>query len=354
MAASNGDREAFGRLVDSSRGLVCSIVLAIVRDVASSEDVAQEVFLTAWSGLGGLRNPDSFLPWLRQLARNRAFDWLRSKARAPVATDPEVLLAAAADPAGAPEQQLLREEERSIIAEAIDSLPDDAREVVTLYYREGRSTAQVAALLEIREDAVKKRLSRAREALREATAARLEVVLVRTAPGTPFTYAVLAGLPGAGAGTGAGAALGGGKLAKVLAVVGGGAVLGGASAIGGILVQRRTLLARARDDEERRGIRLLSVAQIAVVLGAALALVLVPHAPVAVVSIVVAYLGAQFGLIYGWYPRIIARRLAAERAEDPGAAARQRRHKAVSVSAAVLGAAAALAATLWALHRESQ
>ena len=77
LLASNGDEAAFRRLVDESANTVCSIALAIVRNVQASEDVAQEVFLAAWSNLKKLRNPASFLPWLRQVTRNQAHLWRR-------------------------------------------------------------------------------------------------------------------------------------------------------------------------------------------------------------------------------------------------------------------------------------
>src|SRR5688572_13398471 len=81
QAAQRGDQQAFSRLVDANRNLVCTITLAIVRDVQRSEDVAQEVLLAVWRGLPRLRDPSSFLPWLRQLARNRAHDSLRQTTR---------------------------------------------------------------------------------------------------------------------------------------------------------------------------------------------------------------------------------------------------------------------------------
>ena len=81
LAAQRGDRDAFARLVDASRNVVCSVTLAIVRDVARSEDLAQEVFLAAWKGLGKLRSAASFLPWLRQLARNHANMAIRTNVR---------------------------------------------------------------------------------------------------------------------------------------------------------------------------------------------------------------------------------------------------------------------------------
>ncbi len=65
------------------------------------------------------------------------------------------------------EDALLGDERATALAVALDALPSDACEVLTLFYREGRSVAQVARLLGLREDTVKKRLSRARAALRD-------------------------------------------------------------------------------------------------------------------------------------------------------------------------------------------
>src|SRR4051794_26360974 len=81
LAAAEGDREAFARLVDATGSLVCSIAVAILRDVEMSRDVAQDVFLAAWQNLRKLRNPASFLPWLRQMTRNQAHQALRGKVR---------------------------------------------------------------------------------------------------------------------------------------------------------------------------------------------------------------------------------------------------------------------------------
>ena len=81
LAAQAGDREAFAGLVRRWQGAVCAIGLAILRDVAASEDLAQEVFLAAWQGLARLQDPDSFGPWVRQLTRYKALDRRRSGLR---------------------------------------------------------------------------------------------------------------------------------------------------------------------------------------------------------------------------------------------------------------------------------
>lgn len=49
LRAGNGDEAAFARLVERTANTVCSIALAIVRNVEASEDIAQEAFLAAWS-----------------------------------------------------------------------------------------------------------------------------------------------------------------------------------------------------------------------------------------------------------------------------------------------------------------
>src|SRR5439155_6685365 len=82
VAAARGDVDAFARLVSATSSLVSSIALAIVRDLDVSQDVAQDVFLVAWRDLRRLRNPASFLPWLRQMTRHRAQHVLRARVRA--------------------------------------------------------------------------------------------------------------------------------------------------------------------------------------------------------------------------------------------------------------------------------
>jgi RNA polymerase sigma factor (sigma-70 family) len=197
LAARSGDRDAFSRLVTRYRGLVTSISLAALGNVATSEDVAQDVFLSAWRDFGSLRNPSSFLPWLRQLTRHRALDAARGKRRRErrVGLVNEAAIEAAVDPRPDAQDGLLEDERTRAVVLGLEALPDDAREVLTLYYREGQSIEQVARLLGLREDTAKKRLSRARAALREEVLAHFAEVLEATAPGQRFTKEVMRSLP---------------------------------------------------------------------------------------------------------------------------------------------------------------
>lgn len=259
-AAARGDASAYASLVDASRNVVCSIALATVGNVTASEEIAQDVYLAAWRGLGTLRNPESFLPWLRQLTRNHSIEYLRRFGRRERKHVSEELMATVIDGASPAIDSLIAREEAAHLAEAIDELPDSVREVVVLYYREGQSAAQVASLLGIREDAVKKRLSRARVALRESLLERAGQVFKTTAPAAAFTgLAVAAALGAPSTAMAAGSRLSesalitsvGGKLLASL----GGLGLGIAGGTWGLWYGIKKSIDGARDERERRELR---------------------------------------------------------------------------------------------------
>jgi RNA polymerase sigma factor (sigma-70 family) len=332
LLATEGSREAFGRLIDATRNVVTSISLAIVRDVALSEDVAQEAYLEAWRTLRRLRNPASFVPWLRQLTRNRAHDQLRRRSRARITElDGEFQ-----DPGPDARSQLIAAEERTALAAALDELPASAREVVTLFYREGQSISQVAQLLGMSDAAVKKRLERARACLREATLKRLGEIVSKSAPAAGFTAAVLGALTTGAPTTASAAVLV--KAAPLVAKTALGAVLAGvfAGALGGalgVLAGVRKEWCRARDDEERRELRRFAVVNMLI---AAVGAALMPlghwlwPGGIGLALGFLAFWAPMMRNYLFWLPSITARREALERNEDPKAARRQRRERMLS------------------------
>lgn len=258
-AAQGGDTVAYGRLVAATQRMVASVALAITRDLQASEDIAQETFLTAWQRRGQLDNPQSFLPWLRQVARNRAIDHVRALRYRETPVDPlEQLSEVAAEPGHGPSDSHERNEQARQLAEALDEIPETSRDVLLLYYREGERSADVAALLGISDAAVRKRLQRGRDALREQLLKRLSAVARESAPGVAFTVAVGVGLAGSGT---AGAAVSTGAAAKatgwsVKATLG---VLGALAAsvtlvVGAVWLEVRLHLRRARSNAERRSL----------------------------------------------------------------------------------------------------
>ncbi|MDR6992637.1 sigma-70 family RNA polymerase sigma factor [Luteimonas sp. 3794] len=262
-AARGGDQAAYGRIVQMSQNATTAIALAITRDVQASQDIAQEAYLKAWQQLGRLQNTTSFLPWLRQITRNLARDYLRARRERMVAGEAaDIAIAQAADPDACPMQQIIDDETGRVAADLISDLPDESREVLLLYYREGGNSKQVAALLGLSDAAVRKRLSRARRSLREDLMARFQEFAASSAPGTAFTLLVTAGLAtfakpavaGTVAGVAAGGALGTGVAGK--AAMSGAGALGAAGAslvFGGLTMWLcRKMVARYADNDEER------------------------------------------------------------------------------------------------------
>ncbi len=343
-AAMRGDVRAFERLVDATKRMVTSIALAVVRNVATSEDVAQDVFVSAWCGLPSLRSAASFLPWLREMTRHRAYATLRGSRRHEKRVAALAVTAANATADSALVHALDAEEERAL-AEAMNALPEESREVLALYYREGSSTAQVAALLELSEEAVRKRLERARATLRRDVLARFEEGMRRTSPGAAFTAAAIAllttGAPvTASAATSAALALSKGAMSAVLgSLVSVGAAVGGS--VLGIHMRFRTHLRTAIDDEERRGLLRVRMRAMVITVGYALLMslyaFLVKHyvfvfgspriAWVALSVLVVAFVAAARRVLRHELNNVLARRRERERLEHPERARRQARRE---------------------------
>lgn len=323
-----GDAAGFARLIDTHRSMVCSIALSIVHDVPTSEDVAQDVFLAAWQQLGSLRNPASLVPWLRQITRNRATDRRRTRPVASLLEEPTA--------EGTPETTALDHERSAVLREVLSTLPDEAREVILLYYREGRSVRQVARLLDLSEAAVKQRLSRARKRIREDVAARFADAARETAPTAAFTAAVTAALA-VGAPSVAAASVvskAGATAAKGVLF---GAVLGPAFGVLGVVAGTGRAMRGARSEVERRALRRTAWVASAHVIATGIVVAVLPREPLWLWSWFAVLIGG-LALIYRvWVPRIVAPRWAAERAKDPAAARRQRWETRASWGGLVLG-----------------
>ncbi len=297
-------------------------------------------WITSWQNLRRLHNPASFLPWLRQITRNLARDHLRAqKFRASPVDDVEAVIAAAADPAPDIPDSLAQAQEQAVAAEIIDALPEDSRETLLLYYREGQNSKQVAALLGLSDAAVRKRLSRARLAIRGELLARLGEFARDSAPSAAFTAVVATALtiasPPAAAATvlGTGAALAGKTLGKVLLGALGATAIGVLGALAGIFFGLRRQLRGALDRTERvaltRSTAVNALASVGFVVGIVLCSAYT-SGWVAPVACMLAFMAVIFYQAMVAQPRILARRHAAEAARDPDAAARRRQCERVS------------------------
>ncbi len=189
-AARRGDKRAFVEIVARHQAMVCGIALGILGDFAASEDAGQEAFLTAWRKFHELREPERLRGWLRQIARNAALGQLRRR-RGDVPLDDDLAIV---DEAPRPDEATATEEEAALVRESLAKLPETYRLPLILYYREGNSVRAAAEALGLSEDAVKQRLARGREMLREQMCGSIENVLRRTGPTAIFTMTIAAAI----------------------------------------------------------------------------------------------------------------------------------------------------------------
>ncbi len=339
-AARAGDRDAYGRIVAACQNTITAIALAITRDVGASEDIAQDAFLCAWQHLRRLQNPSSFLPWLRQIARNLARDHLRANRHRPLDGEgAEIAIALAADPSPTPMQQHEADERERAAVELISALPEESREALLLFYREGQSSRQVALLLGLSDAAVRKRLSRARQSLRADLLARFGEFAADSAPGAAFTGIVATALtvaspPAAAKGLLAlGAAAGGKTLAKIALGTAGSLAIAMIGAFAGIWLGLRKQLRGAIDEQERRDLirsaAINGMASIGFVV-CLLALARLDDGWVVIMLATLAFMTVIFYQTMVVQPRAMARRHALEAQRDPMRAAKARRHERIA------------------------
>ncbi len=132
-----------------------------------AEDLTLEVFTTALEldNLAGLEDGER-LAWLRRVAHNRLIDRYRRAARSPVVVLDEMVEMMLEDDTANPEQVMLQREMYAQLHQAIQALPQLQQRLLRLRYGDGLRFAEIAVVLNKREDALRKLLSRTLATLR--------------------------------------------------------------------------------------------------------------------------------------------------------------------------------------------
>jgi RNA polymerase sigma factor (sigma-70 family) len=187
---SQGNTQEFAGFVDQYKNLLTSIAYSLIGDLQGSEDIAQESFLAAWQSRKELRDTGKLVGWLSAITRNLAKQWIRQRsARSWPSTDLDSTNLQQESPH--PADRLVSEEEQHLVWSVLESIPENYREVLILYYRQSHSIADVALALEITDDAARQRLSRGRNLLRAEVERTIESALANSRPSASFTAGVI-------------------------------------------------------------------------------------------------------------------------------------------------------------------
>jgi len=167
--ALDGRTDAYAELARRWSGRVLAICHSRVRHSHAAEDLAQETLLRGLRGLGRLESPDKFGPWLCGIANRVCFDWLKLKQTSQVPFTelssnghPDGLLASAETSV-----EVDRADELRRLMQEVESLSDEHREVLMLYYYNDLTYRDLAELMGVSTATVNARLTQARAMLRE-------------------------------------------------------------------------------------------------------------------------------------------------------------------------------------------
>lgn len=168
LKAKSGDQQAMEQLYEMTYSRVYCTIRVMVKDEQETLDLLQDSYIKAFKHLNQFEGTEKFLPWIQQIARNTAKDWLKKKHPAFFADlrsekqteweSPAEEQIMDVNDGNWPEKVLDREETARLIREILDGLPEDQRVVIEMFYYEKLSVKQIALALGLSESAVKSRL----------------------------------------------------------------------------------------------------------------------------------------------------------------------------------------------------
>ena len=171
-----GDQKAFELLVIKYQRRIERLIGRMVRDVDLVEDIAQETFIRAYRALAQFRGDAQFYTWLYRIAVNTAKKALMDLKRDPLVS--ESALRGARDDedetsameneltsSETPETVLAAKEIAAAVNSAMEALPEELRQAVTLREIEGLSYEEISEVMNCPIGTVRSRIFRAREAI---------------------------------------------------------------------------------------------------------------------------------------------------------------------------------------------
>jgi len=178
-----GDQKAFELLVIKYERRIQRLIGRMVRDVDLVEDIAQETFIRAYRALAQFRGDAQFYTWLYRIAVNTAKKFLMDLKRNPTVSENFFKLADDDETSPVeneltspetPDAVLASKEIAEMVNSAMDALPEELRQAITLREIEGLTYDEIADAMNCPIGTVRSRIFRAREAISQKIRPMLE------------------------------------------------------------------------------------------------------------------------------------------------------------------------------------
>jgi RNA polymerase sigma-70 factor (ECF subfamily) len=173
LKAMAGEATALQTVLEGLQETAWAIAWEFTRSWDEAEDLAQEILVEAARSLPALQDPERLEAWCWTLGQRVCLAWKQRERRRQLLLgslrveeereDPSV----ASHPFATPEEELLAEEQREILAAALQKLSRQYRQVLELFYLDGLSLREIAVQLGVSENTVKQRLHGGRGSLRK-------------------------------------------------------------------------------------------------------------------------------------------------------------------------------------------
>lgn len=168
-----GDNTAYEFLQKKYKNLIYSLVKKMIKNDSDVEDLVQETFIKAYKALDKFKFNYSFSAWIYRIASNNTIDFLRKRRfdtfsiDKPIGNAEDENYFEIEDNSYSPDADLISEQKADIITAAINTLPENYREIILLRHEEELDYKAIAEQLDLPLGTVKAHLFRARKLLYE-------------------------------------------------------------------------------------------------------------------------------------------------------------------------------------------
>lgn len=171
-----GNKQAYNILVIRYQHKVFDVALKFVNNHFDANDIAQEAFVKAYRSIGNFRGESSFYTWLYRIVVNTAKTFLESNNKHRYNLDVDAPEFESQDSHGvltthdSPDKLIESDELQKVIFKALQELPEDQRQALSLREIEGMSYEDIALAMQIPIGTVRSRIFRARQYIEEQMA----------------------------------------------------------------------------------------------------------------------------------------------------------------------------------------
>jgi RNA polymerase sigma-70 factor (ECF subfamily) len=158
-----GRQTAYAALVDKHKEMVFTIAIKILRHREEAEEVAQDVFLKAFKALPSFKGEARFSTWLYRIAYNTAISQSRRKKPVFPSIDDEMIDNYTTDAIEKSVNELSREAQINAVNAVMENLPEEENLLLTLFYKNEKSVADIAEICGYSPSNVKVKLYRIRK-----------------------------------------------------------------------------------------------------------------------------------------------------------------------------------------------